>query len=58
VTLSILFWVLMIVWVFFDFWRYYEPGKPYPMRSGAGTLLVFVLLGILGWAVFGAPVHH
>jgi hypothetical protein len=48
----------MIVWVFFDFWRYYEPGKPYPMRSGAGTLLVFVLLGILGWAVFGAPVHH
>ena len=56
-TLAILFWVLMIVWLAFGLWADYETGKPYPFRSGARSFLVFILLFILGWATFGAPVH-
>ena len=55
-TLSILFWVLMIVWLVFGFWSSYTPGQPYPFRTGAGNFLTFVLLAILGWGIFGAPV--
>jgi hypothetical protein len=57
-TLQVLFWVLMIIWLVFGLWREYTPGQPYPFVRGAGNLLVFVLLAILGWAQFGAPVHR
>ena len=57
-TLSILFWVLKIAWLIFGLWREYVPGQPYPYSRGLGNLLVFILLAILGWAQFGAPVHR
>ena len=57
-TLQVLFWVLMIGWLFFGLWTDYIPAQPYPFKRGVGHVLVFVLLAILGWAVFGAPVHH
>lgn len=56
-TMAILFWVLMIIWLVFGLWSGYVPGQPYPVRSWGGSLLIFVLLAILGWAQFGAPVH-
>jgi len=56
-TLAILFWVLMIFWLIFGAWSGYTPGQPYPVRVWGGSLLIFVLLSILGWAQFGAPVH-
>lgn len=57
-TLEVLFWFLMIIWLLFGMYLNYEAGKPYPFVRGAGTLLVFVLLAILGWQVFGAPIKH
>jgi len=56
-TLSVLFWVLMIIWLLFGLWNDYVPGQPYPFNRGAWTFLVFVLFSILGWQVFGAPVR-
>jgi len=55
-TLSILFWILMILWLIFGWWSGYTPGQPYPFRNWGGNLLIFVLLAILGWAAFGAPI--
>lgn len=55
-TRDILFWVLMIIWLVFGLWSEYVPGQPYPFRVGARSFLTFVLLAILGWTVFGAPV--
>lgn len=46
----------MIIWFIFGAWREYTPGQPYPFANGAGHFLMFVLLGLLGWAQFGAPV--
>jgi len=55
-TLAILFWVLMIVWAVFGAWSGYVPGQPYSPRVWGGSLLMFVLLAILGWQAFGAPI--
>ncbi len=55
-TLSVLFWFLMIISLIFGLWRDYAPGQPYPFRAGVWNVLLFVLLGILGWAVFGAAI--
>jgi hypothetical protein len=55
--LSILFWVLMILWLIFGFWVSYEAGTVYPWRRGGGHLLTWILLAILGWKVFGGPIQ-
>ena len=54
--ISILFWVLMLFWLMFGLYREYIPGQPYPFIRGVGHVLLFVLIGILGWQVFGAAV--
>ncbi len=53
-TLQLLFWVLMILWAIFGVWGYREPNQPF--ARGGGWFLTFILLAILGWAVFGAPI--
>jgi len=55
-TLSIWFWILMLVWVLFSGWSQYVPGQPYTYRNWGGSLLLFLLFLLLGWKVFGSPV--
>ena len=55
--IGILFWVLMILW--FLFGLYWNRGD---LRGGnygvvGGNLVLFVLLGLLGWKVFGPPLQ-
>ena len=50
---AIAYWVLMLVWLAFGLWTSY----PFTRNSG-GTLLMFLLLLIIGWQVFGAPLHR
>ena len=51
--LSILFWVLMIVWMVFGY-----IGRPANQPwYWPGQIIVFVLLAILGWQVFGAAIR-
>jgi ABC-type polysaccharide/polyol phosphate export permease len=52
--LAILFWMIMILWAIFGFWWHYAPEQPWG-RVGH-SFLTFVLLGILGWQVFGPAV--
>ena len=54
--LDVLFWVLMIFWLVFGLWSGYVPGQPYNVRLWGANLLIFILLGILGWRTFGAAV--
>jgi len=52
--IGILFWVLMILWLVFGlYWNRRD------LRGGnygvvGGDLILFVLLGLLGWRIFGA----
>jgi len=55
-ALSIFFWVLMLLWVIFQGWSGYDPARPF-FRWGAPYLVLFVLLAILGWGVFGPPIN-
>jgi hypothetical protein len=55
--LNILFWVIYIVALLAAFWSYYEPGQPAWFRRAGGYTVLWVLVGILGWRVFGPAVR-
>ena len=51
-SLGLAFWILMLLWLVLGSWwawpNHYIVG---------GNVLLFVLLGILGWHAFGAPIR-
>jgi len=53
-SLSILFWVLYVVALVFGA---YSNRANFPGWFG-GSLVQFILIGVLGWAVFGAAVRR
>ena len=54
-TIGFLFWLLMILWLIFGLWWNWPENSAGPRRFGAlgSTGLLFVLLFLLGWKVFG-----
>jgi hypothetical protein len=54
-TLGLVFWILMLFWLVFGFWQYRLAPANYPLVGG--NVLLFVLLLLLGWHEFGAPIH-
>lgn len=56
-TIGLVYWVLMLLWLVGAFWWNWPgaPGHPYFPLGNA--LLIFLLFLLLGWKVFGAPVH-
>jgi hypothetical protein len=55
-SLGLAFYILMLIWLVFGFaWNYGTiPGTYGPWGH---TILLFVLLLLLGWQVFGPPLH-
>jgi len=53
-SIAILFWILMIISFIFGLWA----SWPLNPKSGGLNLLLFVLLALLGWKVFGAAIHN
>ena len=51
-SFGLLYWILMLIWLVFGMWSIWPNYK-----LGGGTLLLFILLVLVGWKVFGAPVH-
>jgi uncharacterized membrane protein YhaH (DUF805 family) len=55
-TLRLLFWILMLLWLVLGI------GGPIYMGYGGnaihigGNLLLFAIIAVLGWKVFGKPV--
>lgn len=49
-----LFWLVFGLWVG---WPRNAPGTSPNYRPIGGTLLLFILLVLLGWRVFGAALH-
>lgn len=52
-SIGLLFWVIMIIG--FIFGLYTNRTAPVPWVSN--SLVLWILLALLGWAVFGAAVH-
>lgn len=56
-TLGLAFWILMLLWLVLGvYWRW--PGAAGPFWPLGADLLLFLLLLILGWGEFGAPLHR
>lgn len=51
-NIGLLFWILMVLTLVFSLWS----SWPLDRKSGP-SLLVFVLLALLGWRVFGPVLH-
>jgi len=57
-TIGVLFWVLYIVFLVFGLWAGYPWPAGSPWYRNMGFLLIYILIGLIGWRVFGAPVHQ
>jgi hypothetical protein len=55
-SIGLIFWVIMLIWLIFSIsWNQGWLRTTYgPLGS---SLLLFVLFLLLGWRVFGAPIH-
>jgi flagellar biosynthesis/type III secretory pathway M-ring protein FliF/YscJ len=51
-TMGLLFWILMLLWLLFGLWSNWPNYRPL-----GNNLLLFILLHLLGWKAFGAPIH-
>jgi hypothetical protein len=56
--LGILFWVLYVIAIVFGFWSSYEAGQPLWYRRAGAYAVLWLLVGILGWEVFGPVVRR
>lgn len=54
-NIGLAFWILMLIWFVFGLVWHFGPAWPY-WGFGSG-LLLFILLLLLGWRVFGPPLH-
>lgn len=54
---GLMFWILMLIWAVWGLlwhngWSGVAPYGPF-----GNSLLMFILFMLLGWRVFGAPLH-
>lgn len=55
-TLGLAFWILMLIWFVFGLLTYSgQVVGPYGLLGN--IVLLFILFLLLGWKVFGAPLH-
>jgi len=55
-TIGLVFWILMLLWLILGIYWNWPAGQPnYPVWGG--NLLLFILLLLLGWAEFGPPIR-
>jgi hypothetical protein len=56
-TLGLAFWIIMLVWLVFGLLVHFTvvAGTYGVLANG---VLLFVLFALLGWGVFGPPLHR
>jgi len=56
-TLGLCYWILMLIWLVFGLLTHFGiVGGQYAI--GGNAVLLFVLFLLLGWQVFGPPLHR
>jgi hypothetical protein len=53
-TFGLIFWILMLLWFLFGIWGVWQPQ---PNWWYGHAVFLFVLFFLLGWKVFGVPIH-
>lgn len=54
-TLSAWFWIVFVLWLLFGGGWYWAPETNRRYFGIGGGVVLAVLLGLLGWGAFGAP---
>ncbi len=54
-SVGFVFWLIMLLWLVFGFFVFWPVG--YSNYAFGGNILLFILLFLLGWKVFGFPIH-
>ena len=55
-SFGLVYWILMLLWLVFGLWAAW-PLSGTNTKLVGGNLLLFILLVLLGWKVFGPPIH-
>jgi hypothetical protein len=58
-TIGFLYWFLMLLWLLFGLYWHWpaDRGSPAGFAPLGGSLLLFILLFLVGWRVFGFPIQ-
>lgn len=56
-SMGLAYWILMLIWLALGLWANWPVGGAPNMRTAGGHGLLFILLVLLGWKVFGAPIQ-
>jgi hypothetical protein len=56
-TLGLCYWILMLIWFVFGLLIHFAVVTGV-YAVGVNSLLLFVLFLLLGWQVFGPPIHR
>jgi len=58
VELSLAYWLLMFFWVLSAlYWGYQTPEGPARFGSWGWAFLIFLLFVVIGYKLFGHPIH-
>lgn len=56
-SFGLVYWIIMLIWLLFGLWSSWPVG-PANGRMVGGHLILFILLVLLGYKVFGPPIHQ
>jgi hypothetical protein len=56
-TLGLCYWILMLIWLVFGLVLHFGYA-PATWGLAVNSVLLFVLFLLLGWQVFGPPLHR
>jgi membrane protein YdbS with pleckstrin-like domain len=56
--LGILFWVVYVIAILFGLWSNYDATQPLWIRHAGAYMVLWLLVGVLGWEVFGPVVRR
>lgn len=56
-TFGLAFWIIMFLWLVFSLAWNFNWGNMGSMAPLGNAVLLFILFLLLGWKVFGAPIH-
>lgn len=56
-AMGLMFWILMLLWLVFGLWSNWPAVSGGQWQPLGSSLLLFILLLLLGWHAFGAPIR-
>jgi hypothetical protein len=57
-NIATLFWVIMVIWLLFGLWSSWPAAGTNPVRPVGGLIILWVVIALLGWQVFGSAIHR